>query len=78
MLETNGFLYNLYKDLVLIGWITFIILTIFKPGDKTSCCTTFGSARVQKLFTIALSIHIDIRVFSVSNSTFGRLLWERG
>ena len=58
----------------LIGWIAFIRLTIIELGDKTSYCTPFGSARVQKLFNIALIVHIYIRVFSVSNTIFGRLL----
>ena len=34
---------------------------------ETSYCTLFGLARVQKLFTIAISIHIYIRVFCISN-----------
>ena len=43
-------------------------------GYKTFYCTLFRSARVQKLFTIALSVLIYIRVFSISNTIFGRLL----
>ena len=49
-----------------------------ESGDKRSYFTLFGSARVQKLFTIALSVHIYIRVFSISNTILGRLLKERG
>ena len=41
---------------------------------KTSYCTPIESARVQKLFTIALIVYIYIRVFSISNTIFGRLL----
>ena len=67
-------LFNLYKDSCpLIGLIAFIILFI-ESGDKTYYCTPFGSARVQKLFTIALIAYIYIRVLSISNTIFGRLL----
>ena len=66
---------NLYKgSCPLIGWITFIILTIYRIRSQKSYCTPFGLARVQKLFTIALIVHIYIRVFSISNAIFGRLL----
>ena len=71
----NPILYNLYKDSCpLIGWFAFIMLTINRTDDKTSYCTPFGSARVQKLFTIALIVYFYIRVFIISNTIFGRLL----
>ena len=41
---------------------------------RVSSSTKIGSARVQKLFTIALIVHIYIRVFSISNTIFERLL----
>ena len=36
---------------------------------KTSYCTPFELARVQKLFAIALIVHIYIRVFSQAGDT---------
>ena len=52
--------------------IAFIILTIHMTGDKTSYCTLFGLARVQKLFTTALSIHIynSLQYFQYNLQTF--------
>ena len=76
------YLYNLYKDFCpLIGWIVFIIWfisTIYRIAQVAKhYYTPFGSARVQKLFTIAL-VHIYIsRVFSISNTIFGHLLKDK-
>ena len=69
-------LYNLYKDSChLIGWITFIILTI---RWQNILLHSIWVGKSEKLFTIALIVHIYIRVFSISNKILGRLHLERG
>ena len=62
-------LYNLYKDscplVNHIHYFNFIIASC----DKTSHCTPFESATVQKLFTIALGVHITLEcsLFSIQS-----------
>ena len=50
---------------ILILWLVesrSLFQLFIASGDKTSYCTEFGSANMQKLYTIALSIHIFISV----------------
>ena len=68
-------LYNLYKDSCpLIGWIAFIILTIYWIRWQNILLHSIWVGKSAKLFTIALIVYIYIRVFSISNTIFGRLL----
>ena len=62
---------------ILVLWLVdsrSLFYLFIESDDKTSYCTPFGSARVQKLFTIALIVYFYIRVFIISNTIFGRLL----
>ena len=62
---------------ILVLWLVesrLLFQLFIASGDRTSYCTAFRSANVQKWFTIALRIHIFIRVFSISNTNFRRLL----
>ena len=70
----NTYYITCTKILVLLLDESHSLVWLFiASGDKTFHCTPFGSARVQKLFTIALSVHICIWVLSISNTIFGRL-----
>ena len=61
---------NITCTKILVLWLVELhsLFWLFIPqGDKTSYCTTFGSARVQKLFTIALTI-LECSVFPIQSS----------
>ena len=58
---------------ILVLWLVeshSLFQLFIASGDKTSHCTPFGSARMQKLFTIDFSVHITLEcsVFSIQSS----------
>ena len=68
-------LYNLYKDFCpLIGCIAFIILTIYRIRWQNILLHSVWLGKSTKIIYYYTHHYIYTRVFSISNTIFGRLL----
>ena len=64
---------------ILVLWLVdscSLFQLFIESGDKTSYCTPFGRQECKNYFTIVLIVYFYIRVFSISNTIFGRLLQD--
>ena len=59
-------MYNLYKDILSSDWLNHIHCFNYLLHQVTKQPIALLLARMQKLFTFSLSVHIYIRVFSIS------------